>query len=120
VIDGFNMAVSHYNNGIKLFNVFINYRNDQFKPLKPDPEIQRMMDSADHEVRTARTGAGSLVLTKEDNRILQSLQSLKEEIDDLAAHIKEQQDWLTKYFSKSKVGRKAMFSKYTWFGIPVK
>jgi hypothetical protein len=119
VIDIYNTALRNYNNGIKLFNLFINYRNDQFKPLRPDPEIQQMIDSADHDIRTARSRTETIVLTKEDGRIQQPLKSLKEAIDDLATHIKEQQDWLTKYFSKSKMGRRSMFSKYTWFGIPL-
>jgi hypothetical protein len=119
VVNSYNDALRNYNAGIKQFNVFINYRNDQFKPLRPDAEIQQMIDSADHEVQTAKTKAGAIITTDADARVLPSLQSMKAAIDDLSTHVKEQQDWLTKYFSKSKMGRKSMFYKYTWFGVPL-
>lgn len=120
VINSYNDALREYNAGIKQFNVFINYRNDQFKPLRPDAEIQQMLDSADHELQTAKARAEAIVVTPGDTRIQQPLQQLKGAIDDLAAHVKEQQDWLVKYFSKGKAGRKSMFYKYTWFGVPLK
>jgi hypothetical protein len=119
VIYAYNSALGNYNNGIKLFNVFINYRNEQFKPVKPDAEIQQMLDSADHELQTARNSAEAIVLMDADSRIRQPLQGLKDGIGEAAAHVKEQQDWLAKYFTKGKMGRKSMFYKYTWFGMPL-
>ncbi len=119
VIDAYNAALRNYNMGIKEFNVFINYRNDQFKPVRPDPEIQQMLDSADHELQAAKAKTGGIVLTDADARVKQPLQQLKDAIADLSTHVKDQQDWLVKYFSKGKLGRKSMFNKYTWFGVPL-
>jgi len=119
VIDTYNSAQRDYNEGIKQFNIFINYRNDQFKPAKPDPEIQQMLDSADHELQAAKAKIGTIVLMDGDDRVRQPLQALKQSIEDFDAHLKEQQGWLSKYFSKSKAGRKSMFYKYTWFGAPL-
>jgi hypothetical protein len=119
VIDTYNSAQRDYNESIKQFNLFINYRNDQFKPAKPDPEIQQMIDSADHELRAAKAKIGTIVLMDGDDRVRQPLQALKQSIEDFDTHLKEQQDWLSKYFSKSKMGRKSMFYKYTWFGVPL-
>jgi hypothetical protein len=51
--------------------------------------------------------------------VAQPLSQLKAAMTDLDTHIKEQQDWLTKYFSKGKLGRKMAFRKYTWFGVPL-
>jgi hypothetical protein len=119
VIDAYNSSLRNYNNAVRQFNVFINYRNGEFKPLRPDAEIQQLLDSADHELQRGRAGAGAIALTGEDTRVQQALQPMKEGADDLAARIKEQQDWLLKYFSKGKMGRKGMFSRYTWLGIPI-
>ncbi|HXB09376.1 MAG TPA: transglutaminase domain-containing protein [Puia sp.] len=119
VINAYNSTLSNYNNAIRQFNGYINYYNAQFKPEKPDADIKLMLDSADHEVTAARAGAAAIVLTPADSRVQQPLNQLKEAVTDLATHVKEQQDWLTKYFSKGKLGRKMMFHKYTWFGVPL-
>lgn len=47
------------------------------------------------------------------------IKQLNKSIDDVSKQVKEQQDWLKLYFSKSKSGRKSMFYKITWFGIPL-
>ncbi|WP_298708004.1 hypothetical protein [Chitinophaga sp.] len=47
------------------------------------------------------------------------MEDLKQKTPDIGKHISEQQEWLKKYFSKGKAGRKSMFTKLTWFGIPL-
>ncbi|HXB95793.1 MAG TPA: transglutaminase domain-containing protein [Puia sp.] len=119
VIDTYNSAVADYNNALKLFNVFINYRNEQFKPIKPDAEIQQMLDTVAHLIDIARAKEAGLQLTPADTRVKQGITQLNGNLDDFVAHVKEQQDWLKTYFSKSKMGRKNMFYKVTLFGKPI-
>ena len=119
LIDVFNTALRDFNGSVHQFNLFINYRNDQFKPVKPDPEIQQMLDSADHQLQTAKTEAARIVPTPADTRIKQPLAQLQAGITDMEPHVREMQEWLTKYFSKGKLGRKGMFYKFTWFGAPI-
>jgi hypothetical protein len=119
MVDSFNTAVADYNAGIKQLNVFINYRNEQFKPAQPDSAIQRMLDSADVLLHRSKTGVAAVVTTDADAKVRASLQSLRDAIDSASAHVKEQQDWLKTYFSKSKMGRKNMFYKVTLFGKPI-
>lgn len=119
VIYSYDSILGNYNNAVRQFNIFINYYNAQFKPERPDAEIQQMLDSTDHELTAARMGADAIVLTPADNRVERPLNQLKAAMTDLATHIKEQQDWLTKYFTKGKLGRKMAFRKYTWFGVPL-
>ena len=114
LIDSFNMASRTYNQAINLFNAFINYRNEQFKPTKPDAEIQQMLDTADHQLQAAKTEAAALVLTPADSRIQGSLQQLSAAIAQAEPHFRESQEWLVKYFSKGKLGRKSMFYKFSW------
>ena len=114
VIDSFNEASREYNQAINLFNAFINYRNDQFKPFKPDAEIQQMLDTADHELQAAKAAVAAIVLTPADNRIKQPLQQLSVAIDQAEPHLRESRDWLNKYFGKGKLGRKSMFYKFSW------
>jgi transglutaminase superfamily protein len=119
LIEAYNTALGEYNSSSRQFNSYINYFNAQFKPARPDAEIQQMLDSADRQAQAAKAGADAIVLTPADSRIQQPLKQLKGGVEDLAAHIREQQEWLTRYFSKGKFGRKTMFHKYTWFGVPL-
>ncbi|HEV3414067.1 MAG TPA: transglutaminase domain-containing protein [Puia sp.] len=119
LIDAYNGALQDFNSAVRQFNVFIEYRNQQFKPVKPDPEIQQMLDTVNHVLQTLGTKTSGIVLTPADSRIQQPLQQLKGSIEDLAGKVKEQQDFLTEYFSKGRSGRKAMFYKTTLFGRPI-
>jgi hypothetical protein len=114
IVDAFNEASRTYNQSVTLFNVFIDYRNMQFKPTRPDAEIQQMLDSADHQLQAAKAEAEAILLTPADSRIRQPLQQLKEVIGQAEPHLRESQEWLTKYFSKGKLGRKSMFYKFSW------
>ncbi|HZE83764.1 MAG TPA: transglutaminase domain-containing protein, partial [Puia sp.] len=44
VISLYNSAIADFNRSISSFNVFIDYHNKQFMPMKPDPGIQAMLD----------------------------------------------------------------------------
>jgi transglutaminase superfamily protein len=119
VVDAYNTALGTFNESLRLFNVFINYFNAQFKPERPDAEIRQMLDSADHLLQVARSITDTIRLTPADTRVDKPLHQLQTSITDLGSHIKEEQDWLTKYMSKGKSGRRSMFYKYTWLGIPL-
>ena len=119
IVDSFNIVSRDYNEAVSQFNIFINYRNARFNPAKPDAEIQQMLDSADHMLQKAKTGAAAIVLTPADSRVEQMLQQAEKAISDLEPVVREQQEWLVKYFSKGKLGRKSMFYKVTMFGAPI-
>jgi len=115
----FNNAVSDYNEGINGFNDFIQYRNKQFTPVKPDPEIQNMLDAAESKIKEAKTNL--FKIKNPDANTTSSIIQLTKSINDASIQVAEQKDWLKLYFSKGKSGRKSMFydKKVTWFGIPL-
>jgi transglutaminase/protease-like cytokinesis protein 3 len=119
IVDAFNVASHTYNNAVYQFNAFVNYYNTQFKPSKPDAEIQQMLDSADHQLQAAKTAAVAIVLTPADSRIQQPLQQLKDVMGQLEPRVRDMREWLAKYLSKGKLGRKSMFYKFSWMGIPL-
>jgi hypothetical protein len=118
-VNAYNDAVGDYNIGVNFFNDFINYRNKQFTPMKPDADIQHMLDIARNKVKSARSKLADV--KDPDANIRTSTDQLTKSINDLETHIDEQQSWLNTYFSKNKSGRKSMFyeTKVTWFGIPL-
>lgn len=113
----YNASVFDYNEAISHLNEFINYRNKQFMPKKSDPEIQAMLDLVDQKLKEATIKSGQI--SKPDANTANIIQQLKKSIDDVAGQLNEQQSWLHQYFGKSKSGRKSMFYKVTWFGIPL-
>ena len=113
----YNSVVVDYNDGIYLLNEFINYRNKQFTPKKPNPEIQNMLDKVDNKLQEAKIKLGKI--SNPDTNTLNMIRQLTKSIDDTFNQLKEQQVWLSQYFSKGKAGRKSMFYKVTWFGMPL-
>ena len=106
-INLYNSAVADLNAGINIYNDFIQYRNKQFLPMKTDPEIQGMIDSADKIFKEAKIKLSELTNTDENTDRM--LNQLTKSIDDAAIQVKEQQDWLKIYLKKGKSERKSMF-----------
>ena len=113
----YNSAVADYNDGMNALNDFINYRNKQFTPNKTDPEIQSMLDIADNKLKEAKNKLGQI--SNPNANASNMIRQLTKSIDDVSVQMKIQQNWLKLYFSKSKAGRKSMFYKVTWLGVPL-
>jgi len=117
VVNLYNSALENYNNGVSAFNAFVDYRNKQFKPERPDAEIQDLLDASANQVKEANSTLAQI--KNPDAGTANLIVNFRKQIGDLAARIDEQQNWLKKYFSKGKGGRRSMFTKYTWLGIPL-
>ena len=111
-VNFYNLAVVDFNDGINFYNAFIRYQNVQFTPIKPDPEIQNMLDITDSKYKDAKIKLDSI--NKPDANLAVLSVQLTKSIEEAATQLREQQDWLQKYFAKSKLGRKSMF--YEWSG----
>lgn len=117
LVNQYNAAIIDYNEAIYALNEFINYRNQQFTPIKPDPEIQSMLDKPDRLLQQASLKLGEISTSDENSVNL--INQLTRSIDEASKQCKEQQDWLKLYFSKGKMARRSMFYKITWYGIPL-
>ena len=119
IVNLYNTAAANYNEGIILYNHFIEYRNKQFTPMKADREIRKMIDAAASEMEEADTKLEQI--RNPDANTMTLINQLIKSIDDASLHINEQQDWLKVYFTKGKAARRSMFydRKVTWFGIPL-
>ena len=117
IVNLYNSAVVEYNDAINGLNEFINYRNQKFMPSKTDPEIQNMIDVVDNKIKEVKNKLSQISNT--DANTANMIKQLTKSTDEVSKQLNEQQDWLTLYFSKSKLGRKSMFYKVSWFGIPL-
>lgn len=116
-VSTYNDATADYNTAIANYNVFINYRNKQFKPQKPDEEIKSMIDVADNDLAKAKAKLASI--QNPQATITSLITALKKSIDEAQKNVDEQKAFVTKYLSKGVLGRKSMFTKITWMGLPV-
>ena len=103
----YNAAVTDCNDGINQFNDFVNYRNKQFLPAKPDKEIQMMLDASRQKLLSAQSLLGEI--TDPDPATSNMISQLTETIYDSLTRLEEQQKWLKQYFSKPPASRKLMF-----------
>lgn len=119
IVNLFNAGVADYNASVTVFNRFIDYRNKQFIPMKSDPEIQKMLDDVTALLDEAKANINRI--KNPDASKVDLINQLNSSMQEMQVQVKEQQDWLKLYFSKTKSKRKAMFyeKKVTWFGIPV-
>ena len=116
-VNQYNEAVADYNDAIASFNVFIRYRNKQFTPMRPDTEIQALLDSASGPIQQGKKEKLSQIKNPGAN-IQNLMEPMQKQMNDFSDQL-EEQEAVAKYFSKGKSGRKSMFTKVTWFGIPV-
>ena len=117
VVDTYNEAVDDLNKGVNGLNDFINYRNRQFKPAKTDAEIQAMLDKVDRLIAGAEAKLRSI--RGGYDKIDEMMVQVRKNIVDVTKTLDDQKEWLAQYFSKSKLGRKSMFYKYSWMGVPL-
>jgi hypothetical protein len=117
IVDSYNSAVNSFNKGIDLLNVFIDYRNKQFTPKKPDAEIKQMVDTVDGLFNQTRLQLNTL--KSPDSNLATSIMQLNKSLNDATANLNDQKAFVDKYLNAGKLSRKTMFTKYTWFGIPL-
>lgn len=106
-----------YNQAIAQFNDFIMYRNNKFKPLLPDEAIKEMIVTPKQKILDCQNRIYKIGKYNDNN--FENVKSLKKSIIDILKHIEEQEKFVNDYLSKSKSARKGMFTKVTWFGVPL-
>jgi transglutaminase/protease-like cytokinesis protein 3 len=115
--DKYNTIVSEYNEAINEMNDFIYYRNNKFKPLLPDDEIKSKIQIPYEKFKKCQDSLFKLGPLSSNNA--ESISNLKKSVASAIFQSQTHLDFVTSYLSKSKFVRKTMFSKITWFGIPL-
>jgi len=115
--DDFNHIVNLYNEGIRELNEYINFRNKQFKPNVPDEELKRMIDDPKSKLLDSLELLNNL--GKVDKGNLSNVNSIRKGLMETIRQVEEHESFVREYLSKSKISRKSMFTKVSWFGIPL-
>lgn len=116
-IDKLNVVVNEYNEALLLLNDFIMYRNKKFKPTFPDEKIQQMIQAPREKLAKCQNDIFKIGTVGSENA--SNMSSLKRNIAEALIQADEHAAFVKEYLSKSKLIRKTMFSKVSWFGIPL-
>ncbi len=105
----YNSAVADLNKARSIFNDFVEYRNNQFIPAKPDAAINTMLSPIDALLSSAYKKIDKI------GRSVENLQydtgALKNKLDILTGRVQEQLDFLKRYFAADMQERGKMFYK---------
>jgi hypothetical protein len=96
----YNSAIADYNEALKIFNIFINYRNNKFTPVKTDEEVQALFTSIEKQIQTANTKLQEVNRSKATLTL--NISALEKVLNDLRTKINEQQAFLKDYFNTVK------------------
>ncbi|WP_264532195.1 transglutaminase domain-containing protein [Flavobacterium sp. N502540] len=112
-----NRIVSLFNEGVSELNTFIIFRNNQFKPKVSDDEIRKMITSPKDKLVKSKELIDSIGVISKNNQA--NVTSLLNGINQTLTQSEEHFLFVEKYLSKSKLARKTMFTKVSWFGVPI-
>lgn len=110
VVDLYNSAVADFNQAVSLLNHFIEYRNKQFSPYKPDASIKQMVDTVETLLVTTEQKLAGIQNPDKANAAI--IQQLNNNLREVRENLQDQKNFLAKYFSTSKMFRKSLFYSY--------
>lgn len=116
-IEKLNAIVNEMNEAVVLLNDFIHYRNNKFKPTFSDDEISSMIEIPRAKLVKCQNDIYSVGTVGYKNT--SNVASIKSSIGAALAQAEEHSLFVKKYLSASKIVRKTMFSKVSWFGVPL-
>ncbi|MDI6045208.1 transglutaminase domain-containing protein [Flavobacterium yafengii] len=116
-IEKLNAIVNEMNQAVVLLNDFIHYRNNKFKPTFSDDEISSMIETPRAKLTKCQNDIYSVGAV--GNKNASNVASIKASIRAALAQAEEHSLFVKKYLSASKIVRKTMFSKVSWFGVPL-
>ncbi|MGZ9734440.1 transglutaminase domain-containing protein [Flavobacterium sp. GNP002] len=116
-IEKLNAIVNDMNEAVVLLNDFIHYRNNKFKPTFSDDEISSMIEIPRAKLAKCQNDIYSVGAV--GNKNASNVASIKSSIGAALAQAEEHSLFVKNYLSKSKIVRKTMFSKVSWFGAPL-
>ena len=113
----YNAIVNQYNEAINELNDFIYYRNNKFKPNLSDEEIKLKIENPIEKLKKCQETLYKIGSMGSENA--SSVSALKKSVADALVQSETHLEFVNNYLSKNRLVRKTMFSKVSWFGIPL-
>lgn len=105
----FNEAVADLNSAKKLFNEFVQYRNNHFKPARLDEDIKAMFSNIEILVSSSYKKMNNVGKKAENYQY--DTDGLKENLDVFSGKVKDQQVFLQQYFASAATERQKLLYK---------
>lgn len=96
----YNSAIVDYNAAISIFNNFINYRNNQFKPAKTNDDLESIFNNINKLVASARTKL--IEVNNSKATLTLNTGDIEFALNNLSTHIKEQRAFMKNYQAMAK------------------
>ena len=106
-VETYNAAVNLYNEGVSGLNEFIDYRNKQFMPRKPDAEIKEMLSVAEKLLNNSIEKLRAI--KNPDSKTANSIVQLTKSIEEAMINLNEQRTFVEKYVKTRETARKSLF-----------
>ena len=116
-IEKLNAVVDDMNQAVVLLNDFIQYRNMKFRPALSDVEISNMIETPREKLAKCQNEIYKIGSVGNENAA--NVNSIRKSISAALVQAEEHSLFVKNYLSKSKMIRKTMFSKVSWYGVPL-
>ncbi len=103
----YNAAVALFNQSTAIYNGFVQYRNKQFMPLRPDAEIATMLAPISGLITDAVQHLNQMGLVVENFQY--DTGEIRERLKTLSARVQVQQAFINSYIAAAPVERKKLF-----------
>ena len=113
----YNAIIKQYNEAVNELNDFIYYRNNKFKPVLADDEIKSKIQNLIQKLEKCQESLSRIGSIGSENA--SSVSDLKKSVAHALVQSGTHLEFVNTYLSKSKLVRKTMFSKLSWFGVPL-
>ena len=101
ILNAYNMAMDLQGKATDAINEFVRYRNKAFEPLKPDAEIQAMVDVPEELINRADSAINSIRTAPE--RYREPILKLRDQIMEVATTVYKHKLFLRQYFKLSLI-----------------
>lgn len=103
----YNSAVEDLNKAAVFFNDFIQYRNKQFIPERPDDEIKALLTPIENKLASAQKKLDDV--DRSTFNVQYDTKALRTRLNVFQTRVREQKDFLIQYISTPLPGRKKLF-----------
>ncbi|MDB5200503.1 MAG: hypothetical protein JWO92_2466 [Chitinophagaceae bacterium] len=106
-VDLYNSSVADLNTATTIYNNFVEYRNKQFTPAITDNALQALLDGIDTKLSAAHKKLDEI--EKTEAVFTFSTEDVRNRLNVLAVHVKQQKDFLTLYLNTAIANRQPLF-----------
>ena len=114
-IDLINSVVAEFNEGVKLYNNFINYRNAGFKPAFADNTILEMIETPKGKIESCKKVLDNITDVDSGNQTM--FNGLKKSVNSQHKDIEMQHEFVKKYLAADKSERKRLMGQKSIFSL---